>query len=156
VWRSIAGVDSLHQAAGRCNRNGEFPELGRFVIFEPEREDAVPKPLADLRRRGAVAREGLRRQQDPLGREAVETFFERILALDPNELDRNRCWRRLNSAPLERIPFRDVASDFRMISEDTDPLIVRWNQEASELIGRLRWALRADAPRPRRIPLAVL
>jgi CRISPR-associated endonuclease/helicase Cas3 len=156
VWRAVAGVDSLHQAAGRCNRNGEFSELGRFVIFEPAREDAVPKPLAGLRRRVGVAREVLRRQQDPLGREAVETFFARILALDPNELDRDRCWRRLNSAPLERIPFREVASDFRMISEDTDPLIVRWNQEASELIDRLRWALRADAPPPRRIPLAVL
>jgi CRISPR-associated endonuclease/helicase Cas3 len=156
VWRAIAGVDSLHQAAGRCNRNGEFAEAGRFVIFEPAREDAVPKPLADLRRRVGEAREVLRRQEDPLGREAVETFFGRILALDPSELDRDRCWHRLNSAPLERIPFRDVAFDFRMISEDTDPLIVRWNDEASELVDQLRWVLRADAPPPRRVPLGVL
>ncbi len=156
VWRAIAGVDSLHQAAGRCNRNGELAGLGRFVIFEPAREDAIPKPLADLRRRAAEAKEVLRWQDDPLGREAVESFFGRILALDPSELDRDRCWGRLNAAALEQIPFREVAGDFRMISEDTDPLIVRWNDEASELIEQLRWALRVDAPPPRRAPLAVL
>ena len=50
VWRAMAEVDSLAQAAGCCNRNGELAGLGRFVVFESAREDAIPKPLADLRR----------------------------------------------------------------------------------------------------------
>jgi CRISPR-associated endonuclease/helicase Cas3 len=154
VWRAMAGVDSLAQAAGRCNRNGEFSGFGRFVIFEPAREDAIPKPLADLRRRAGVAREVLRQHDDPLSNKAVENFFERIIAL--GELDRDGCWKRLDGARLERIPFRDIGADFRMISEDTRPLIVRWQEEASDLIERLRWALRPDAPGPRRLPLSVL
>jgi CRISPR-associated endonuclease/helicase Cas3 len=156
VWRAVAGIDSLHQAAGRCNRNGEFPNVGRFVIFEPARADAIPKPLADLRRRAEEARQVLRQHDDPLGREAVENFFGRILALDPSDLDRDQCWRRLNAADLDRIPFREVAGLFRMISEDTDPLIVRWNQEAAGLVEELRWRLRPDATPPRRVPLDVL
>jgi CRISPR-associated endonuclease/helicase Cas3 len=156
VWRAMAGVDSLAQAAGRCNRNGEFAGLGRFVIFEPARADAIPKPLADLRRRAGEAREVLRQHDDPLSHEAVEKFFRRIIALDPSELDRDGCWKRLEGARLERIPFRDIGADFRMISEDTQPLIVRWQEEASELIERLHWALRSDTPRPRRLPIDVL
>jgi CRISPR-associated endonuclease/helicase Cas3 len=150
----MAGVDSLAQAAGRCNRHGEGLGVGRFVIFEPAREDAIPKPLADLRRRAGEARDVLRRHQDPLSAEAVANFFERIIALGDH--DRNNCWKRLNDAPLDRIPFREVAEDFRMIDEATQPLIVRWNNDASALIDRLRWALGPNAPQPRRLPLGVL
>jgi CRISPR-associated endonuclease/helicase Cas3 len=152
----MAGVDSLAQAAGRCNRNGELAGLGRLVIFEPARADAIPKPLADLRRRADEAREVLRRHSDPLSHHAVENFFARIIDPSISELDRDGCWRRLRGAKLERIPFRDVAGDFRMISEDTQPLIVRWNEEASELTERLRWSLGPNAPLPRRVPLHVL
>jgi CRISPR-associated endonuclease/helicase Cas3 len=156
VWRSMAGVDSLAQAAGRCNRNGELAELGRFVVFEPARADAIPKPLADLRRRAGEARHVLRRHQDPLSDDAVKSFFTRVIALDPSELDRDRCWHRLNGAPLDRIPFREVADDFRIIADDTRPLIVRWRDEAAPLIERLRNALSRNAPQPRRLPIDVL
>jgi CRISPR-associated endonuclease/helicase Cas3 len=154
----MAGVDSLAQAAGRCNRNGEFPGLGRFVIFKPARHDAIPTPLVDLRRRAGEAREVLRQHADPLGHEAIASFFDRIIARDPSELDRDRCWHRLNApdAQLANIPFRDVADDFRMITDVTAPLIVRWRDEASDLIERLRAVLRPDAPQPRRLPLDVL
>jgi CRISPR-associated endonuclease/helicase Cas3 len=156
VWRAMAGVDSLIQAAGRCNRNGELAGLGRFVVFQPAREDAIPKPLADLRRRAGEARHVLRRHQDPLSDVAVRSFFTRIIALDPSDLDRDGCWKRLNGASLDRIPFREVADDFRMIADDTRPLIVRWRDEAAPLIERLRQALNRNAPEPRRLPLDVL
>jgi CRISPR-associated endonuclease/helicase Cas3 len=154
VWRAMAGVDSLAQAAGRCNRHGEGPGVGRFVVFEPAREDAIPKPLADLRRRAGEAKEVLRQHQDPLSQKAVANFFERIIALGDHDWD--GCWKRLNDAPLDRIPFREIAEDFRMIDDATQPLIVRWKDEASALIERLRWALGPNAPQPRRLPLDVL
>ncbi len=43
-----------------------------------------------------------------------------------------------------------------MIDDATQPLIVRWKDEASALIERLRWALGPNAPQPRRLPLDVL
>jgi hypothetical protein len=86
----------------------------------------------------------------------VKSFFTRILALDPSDLDRDACWKRLDGASVDGIPFREVADDFRMIADDTRPLIVRWGDETAPLIERLRQALSRNAPPPRRLPLDVL
>jgi hypothetical protein len=43
-----------------------------------------------------------------------------------------------------------------MISEDIDPIIVRWNEGSSELIETLRRPLGPGALAPRRVPLDVL
>lgn len=42
VYRQIAGVDSMIQAAGRCNREGNRTiEESKVVIFQFEEKEAV-------------------------------------------------------------------------------------------------------------------
>lgn len=36
VYRALAPLEAVIQAAGRCNRNGSLPQPGRVIIFEPE------------------------------------------------------------------------------------------------------------------------
>ena len=73
VWRAAAGLDSIAQAAGRCNREGRLV-LGRAVVFEP----AEAQPPAALKAFWQAARPVLRRHDDPLTLDAVQHFFREL------------------------------------------------------------------------------
>ena len=81
VIRSVAGLDSIAQAAGRCNRNGNRP-MGRVFVVNPDFE--VLNRLTDIR----IGKEKAERildeyRADPaffnydlLGPKAMERYFE--------------------------------------------------------------------------------
>ena len=50
VYRAMAGLDSLAQAAGRCNREGKL-DKGEFYVFVPEGKP----PIGDIRKSQATA-----------------------------------------------------------------------------------------------------
>lgn len=80
VVRDLAGLDSLAQAAGRCNRHGRRPEPGRVILVDlPE----PPPQLAEIREGRRVARMVLGRwrrehpaEEFPLdSTEAMQTYY---------------------------------------------------------------------------------
>ena len=155
VWRAMAGLDSIAQAAGRCNRHGEGADLGDVAIFRPARADAIPRPLADLCRRAGLGAEVLRHHADPLSPAAIDDYFDRLFTLNEDQ-DRDRCWAAMARAPgLDCLPFRRVATDFSLIDDGAEPVIVPFNHDAKTLIADLAEAL-ATPMVPRRLPLDLL
>lgn len=82
VIRYTAGLDSIAQAAGRCNRNGERPKQGRVFIVNPKEENL--DRLKDIRTGRNVAERILDEfkdnpeffDNDILGLKAIERYFE--------------------------------------------------------------------------------
>jgi CRISPR-associated endonuclease/helicase Cas3 len=136
VWRAAAGLDSIAQAAGRCNREGRAA-LGRTVVFEP----AEAKPPAALKAFWQAARPVLRHHDDPLTLEAVRAYFRELYwqkgeaAFDTARLD-GKPWPILRAiaerAPDARFPFAGIAAAFRMIDDIMEPVIVPWRADAED------------------------
>lgn len=140
VWRAEAGLDSIAQAAGRCNRHGELP-AGRVVVFTPQ-EDKVPHSLKRFRQ---AAQGVLGRTEDPLGLEAIRAYFQALYwtqgdeALDATMVDG---YRGVLPALAEgrrsgEFPFRSLSEAFRLIDETMLPVVVAWDSEAKELLRKI-------------------
>ncbi len=137
VYRAMAGLDSIAQAAGRCNREGKMDDLGHVFVFEAE----TPPRMPWVKRRMTRAAETLRTlpNADPLGLEAMRRYFE--LFYDGEELDKKQIIRMLNPKLNSELywPFKEAAQAFRFIEEETVGIIVATEPEARNLVQGLRY-----------------
>jgi len=140
VYRAMAGLDSIAQAAGRCNREGKMEELGQVYVYESEKPPRMPW----VKRCALRASETLRSlpEADPLGLEAMRRYFE--LLYDVQELDKKKILQRFPSqrqlTPELYFPFREVAEDFRFIEDESIGVIVPKEPEAERLVQQLRYS----------------
>ena len=138
VYRAMAGLDSIAQAAGRCNREGRLAGLGKVYIFESEK----PLRMPWLKRCASRASEALRSLPgvDPIGLDVMRRYFK--LLYDVQELDKKQIVSRLNPKPLREdliFPFKTVAKDFSFIEDESIGIIVPIEPEAEKLVQELRY-----------------
>ena len=144
VFRAMAGLDSLAQAAGRCNRHGRLPGKGRFVVFRPD----GPSLRGHWSLVVEAAEKTLRRFGDAQFQpEAFEDYFNQLYwtkgepALDAFGIT---ALLRL-PVPGQRpkgdrfdISFRTAAERFHMIDEDyRTTVIVPYGEAGAAALGRL-------------------
>ncbi len=137
VYRAMAGLDSIAQAAGRCNREGKI-EVGKVFVFEPEKLPDMPWLTRCISR----AKETLRNfpDADPLDIETMRCYFE--LLYDVQDLDKKHIMLLLNPNPVRPelfFPFKEAAEAFRFIEEESIGIIVAIEPEAQKLVKELRY-----------------
>lgn len=121
VWRATTGLDSIAQAAGRCNREGELDGLGRLTVFDPD--EAFPPP-PELRQNAEIARRVMAQHADILSPEAVEAYFRDLYWDNITGLDRKAIMAGITESEFLNCNFADLAASFRMIEDFTVPMIV--------------------------------
>jgi CRISPR-associated endonuclease/helicase Cas3 len=150
VYRAECGIDSLAQAAGRCNRHGERgvgPMAdGRVYFFQPL-DHPLPSVLSDLRFTSEVTQSHILQQfADLLSLDAVEAFFRQTFWLKGG--DHGKGWDHLDvlgcfpngttAHALKTLGFASAAEKFQMIPQNTHPVIIPWGEEGLELFQDLK------------------
>ena len=153
VYRAMAGLDSIAQAAGRCNREGRLlenglPKKGRVVVFVPPE----PAPAGHLRKAVQACTSTLHGQRaDPLARALFATYFTQFYSAV--DLDAKKIVPMLQVEPKTLgVQFRSAADAFRLIDDkDAAMVVVRYaaqGPEIEKLLGKLaaegpaRWLMR--------------
>ncbi|WP_425455473.1 CRISPR-associated helicase Cas3' [Cardiobacterium valvarum] len=140
VMRAEAGLDSVAQAAGRCNREGkQTPESSHVWIFTPE--DGWKNP-SELAFQAGVMRAIVRHHADDLlSTAAITAYFRELYALKGRELDKENILQKHSKAAKSLdFPFQTIADKFRMIKSPMLPLIIPFDRKAEKLIDALRHA----------------
>lgn len=134
VFREEAGLDSIIQAAGRCNREGR-QSRDKSVVWVFQMEEKVPDIIA---RNVSMMRETMQKYHEYDDLEAMRYYFSSLQMLDIGTLDTHKIVqgfeKGLNGIEM---PFQAVSEIFHLIESDTRTLIVPNNQEASHLLDEL-------------------
>ncbi len=137
VYREMAGVDSMVQAAGRCNREGKQSlEDSITYIFQMEERMGV---IDELKQSIEVGRTVAEKFADITSLEAIQDYFTRLHELKGAQLDQKEIIKRLDEGVSRGdYAFASIAKDFRLIEEATKAVIIPKEEWAKELVMRLR------------------
>jgi CRISPR-associated endonuclease/helicase Cas3 len=139
VYRAEAGLDSIAQAAGRCNRHGEKQSEDSHVLIFQAPDWPAPPELAQLSEHMA---EVVRNHQgDLLSPDALSLYFKLTYKAKGKELDKKEILASLQAHTKHLdFPFQNTARDFRMIESHMTPVIIPFDEEAVALLRDLRFS----------------
>lgn len=144
VYRALAGLDSIVQAAGRCNREGR-PDPGQVVVFVPPSK--TPPGLLSISTQTTVSLlTGFTGNiESP---ETFKTYFNALFG-EVKNMDQSGVLKKLQKdAESLQIQFRTAAQQFRIIDDrETVSVFVHYNEEVDQWLRMLtkqpeRWILR--------------
>ncbi|HEX7339929.1 MAG TPA: CRISPR-associated helicase Cas3' [Rhodanobacteraceae bacterium] len=127
VLRAEAGLDSIAQAAGRCNREGRMArDDAEVLVFATANSDWKPPHELEL---FAEAFRTVQRQHqgDLLDLDAIGAYFRELYFRLDQGLDKNDLMGLLKGKRLDSLPFEDLANQFRVIESAMRPIIVSFD-----------------------------
>lgn len=132
VYRQLAGVDSMIQAAGRCNREGKNPAAESYVyLFQFDEREWTP----GQRQQMDVAKVLMEDYEQLDDLQCIERYFQMLYHLKGDSLDKKHI---LEEFKRRNYHFAKVGKEFRLIEEDTVTIFINFDEEAEALLGELK------------------
>ena len=132
VYRQLTGVDSIVQAAGRCNREGKNAAEESFVsIFQFEERDYVPGQQNQL----DAAEELIKKDADFFALESINEYFQNLYYLKGNSLDEKKI---LEQFENRNYNFAKVGKEFQLIENNTMTVFVHGDSDADKIMQQIK------------------
>jgi CRISPR-associated endonuclease/helicase Cas3 len=132
VYRVLGPLDRIVQAAGRCNREGNMDELGQVFVFELEEGSMPPKGSEYAKATGKTQQILQQAQSEDLHQPQIFTSYGNALykleSADKDNIQDDR----------ENCLFETVASKFKLIDDDTYPVVISFNDEVEKLLRQIK------------------
>jgi len=144
VYRALAGLDSIAQAAGRCNRNGKLGRLGSTYIFTPESdEESERRAETYFRETAQITSRVMECHDDLLGEDAIRHYFDLYYYSQKERWDSQCILARENMRLGDKhfpfiFNFKTIAEKFQLIDDWQQPVIIPFDEKAKALIDELR------------------
>lgn len=133
VYRQLAGIDSVIQAAGRCNREGKRSlEDSNVYVFQFEEQERILGQRKQIEAAKTLVSDG----KDISALETIEEYFEFLYHLKSSELDKKNIMEQFKGIKCN---FLKVAEDFKMIENDTKTVFIPVEEEAQDLLQQLKY-----------------
>lgn len=132
VYRQLAGVDSMIQAAGRCNREGKRDAQDSFAyLFQFEEKEYVPGQQLQIDVSKMLLSEG----EDISSLHGIEKYFEALYHFRGESLDKKKIFEEFKD---KRYNFAKAAKEFKLIEENTLTVFISREEEAEELLWQIK------------------
>ena len=132
VYRQIAGLDSMIQAAGRCNREGKRELSNSIVcIFDLEEFQIVQRQRQQI----DVSKGILQDYTDIADLKAITDYFTRLYHYRGTSLDKKKI---MDEFQKMECNFAKVSKEFKLIEENTKTIFINRELDAEELLQELR------------------
>ena len=132
VYRQIAGLDSMIQAAGRCNREGKRELSNSIVcIFDLEEFQIAQRQRQQI----DVSKGILQDYTDIADLKAITDYFTRLYHSRGTSLDKKKI---MDEFQKMECNFAKVAKEFKLIEENTKTIFINRELDAEELLQELR------------------
>ncbi len=129
VWRAESGLESIIQAAGRCNREGRA-DMGDVFVFKPTMGTGR-KPPQEIEQFASAAREVMRDHDDSMSLEAIEDYFQKLYWVKGKDaLDAQHVLGLIEERRTSfDFPFETIAEKFRLIKTSMVPVIIPYRDQ---------------------------
>jgi len=132
VYRAMAGIDSVCQAGGRCNREGKL-DSGEVYVFRST--EAHGRATHWQSRVAEIGRMIFDEWDDPLSLPAVDGYFEKLYSYEGDGLDKKRILPSFEGRLRDiAFPFENVADLFNLIEDNTRDIIIPYDERARSII----------------------
>ncbi len=138
VYRALAGLDSIAQAAGRCNREGKLNaegQLGQVHIFVPPK----PAPRGLLHKGESTTKELLLLPEFDMQKpESYTRYFSCFYAKVNDTGTRFMEWLTPDDSHTLAVHFRTAAQNFRFIDDQAQQSVIVRYKDSEKLINTLK------------------